>query len=856
MHSLPADITPDLSITSTKSVGQRVAANTGLMMGSKFLGALFGAVSLLLAAKNLDTATFGIVLFLHAYMLFFAEVATFQSWQSIIRFGTNSVKDNDPRDLSKILNFGVKLDFMAAIFGFLLSISVFYLGAFIASHVPQLSELGANMETSKSYIIGYCFLVILSQRGASIGIFRLFDKFYILAIKSLIMPTVRLIGVIVAAYMDAGLKGFVMAWFAGSFCAYSYIPVMAIIELKRRKLLSHVIRAKVSFRKPGAGIWNFVIKTNLDSTLGAANLHLPMILVFGVFGASWAAVYKIAEEIAKILSEGYVLLDQVIYPELAKMVSLGQVDKIWRLVTRAAFILLSIGLSLSAIIMLIGPEVLGRLLSKDYSASAPLMSLLVPAAALLGVAAPLYPVFYASNKPERAIYARGTGVLVFIISFFIFSATIGEMAPGWAIMLGNATAVILVVVMAKNTLEQEVKGLDIRSSTRVNEGAHAQDSDPNQAISTQPVLNLIGKSQVKLWGLPLAEWQQRAFKKAGVAEQKSQTPPTLHVSTEYVLSSPLTAAFVARPNIALVHEGIIIGVNGADEALAMTLIGQAASAVDGRGITAVTPHDLDDGYVKALRKNEPPYVINVHKTAVKDLQKRQFTSSYKGITDFVTKWFWPIPAFYVTRACAALRLTPNMVTTVGLVLTFLAMYYFWQGQWALGFAAGWMMTFLDTVDGKLARTTMTYSWWGNIYDHGIDLVHPPFWYLAWYVGLGGVFTLSNIGSDLLTFAIFMICVGYVVDRIVEGIFMRLSGFHIHVWTKFNSTLRFFIARRNPNMFVFMIGVMLTWVYPKAAIYSFYVIAIWTWVCIAINTIFLCAALNLRKSQKLTSWMDP
>ncbi|MEP1229488.1 MAG: hypothetical protein ABJG88_02315, partial [Litorimonas sp.] len=114
----------------------------------------------------------------------------------------------------------------------------------------------------------------------------------------------------------------------------------------------------------------------------------------------------------------------------------------------------------------------------------------------------------------------------------------------------------------------------------------------------------------------------------------------------------------------------------------------------------------------------------------------------------------------------------------------------------------------------------------------------------------------NITGDVLTLAICAILIGYVVDRVVEGIFMRLSGFHIHVWTKFNSGLRFFIARRNPNMFVFMIGIMLSALYSQAAIYAFYAVAIWTWVCIAQNTMFLLAALHLRKKTTLSSWMDP
>jgi len=70
------------------------------------------------------------------------------------------------------------------------------------------------------------------------------------------------------------------------------------------------------------------------------------------------------------------------------------------------------------------------------------------------------------------------------------------------------------------------------------------------------------------------------------------------------------------------------------------------------------------------------------------------------------------------------------------------------------------MTFLDTVDGKLARTTMTYSSWGNVYDHGIDLIHPPFWYWAWFIGLGGTYSLA----DPLWIALLAVWVGYVVDR--------------------------------------------------------------------------------------------
>ncbi len=370
-------------------------------------------------------------------------------------------------------------------------------------------------------------------------------------------------------------------------------------------------------------------------------------------------------------------------------------------------------------------------------------------------------------------------------------------------------------------------------------------------INMTPRLNLIGDSPAKLWGLPIREWQERAFTKAGVT-QNANAQSTVHIGIEWVLSAALAKAFVAGGRIALIADNKIIGVNDVDAALAQSLIGQAIEALVGTDIKPVHPYDLDDGYNKALRKTEPPYALNIHETPIAQIQKRQYNSSYKGITDFVTKWFWPLPAFYATRLCAALRLTPNMVTTVSLILTFLAIYYFAKGDWVMGFVTGWLMTFLDTVDGKLARTTMTYSKWGNLYDHGIDAIHPPFWYIAWFVGLGSNLIWPQFWTDPMSLAMVAIIIGYLLDRLFEGIFMRKYGFHIHVWKKFNSMLRFFIARRNPNMFIFMIGIALTAWYPNSGKIAFITIAVWVWICLSINFITLIIASSAKKPLK--SWM--
>lgn len=825
---------PNLNVQSKYTVGKRIAANTGLMVASKSTAVFLGLGSILLATKSLSASELGIILFLHAYMLFFSEVTAFQSWQSLIRYGTEDIKNNDVNRISSLLKFGIKIDAISAVFGFLISISIFFGVIYFSSFMPGLinTDLPFVVDNLKNFAVFYCSLILLRQRGVGVGVFRLFDKFHILAIHGLVMPITRFIGVIIAVHHDAGFIGFLLAWYIGSMAAYFFLPMMAILELKSRGLLMLVVRSKSPLFKARSGLWKFMIKSNIDSTLSASTTHLPALMVMGMFGSTWVAIYRIAEEAAKLLSEGFKLLDQVIYPELAKMISLGEAEKIWGLVKKTAISLLSFGLVTAFIVKVGGPDLLSMVFSVDYAMAAPLASLLILAAAITGIAAPLYPVLYATDKPERAIYARGTGVIVYITAFILLSFSIGKMAPGWASILSNITSVGFLVYLTQGTLKSVVENKQSKSNVCVNKQ-----------------VNFIGGSKVKLWGMPLLKWQQRAMDKA----ISDNNPGVIYLQLNWILSSSLAKAFAAKNKMALISGNKIIGTNGIDRESAVEIIGKSSDVLIGTDIDGYRPEDLDDGYNKALRKTEHPYALDINKTSSSEIMRRQFSSSYKGVTDFVTKWFWPIPAFYVTRLFATLRFSPNMVTTIGLLLMFAALYYFWLGEWMLGFLTGWLMTFLDTVDGKLARTTMTYSWWGNIYDHGIDLIHPPFWYWAWFVGLGGVFTWQNLQSDYMSLTLVAILVGYVIDRIIEGIFIAKHGFHIHVWKPINSFMRFITARRNPNMFIFMIGICFLPFFPYAGRWGFYAVGIWTWLCILFNFIVLFYSMFLRKPAQ--SWMS-
>jgi phosphatidylglycerophosphate synthase len=249
-----------------------------------------------------------------------------------------------------------------------------------------------------------------------------------------------------------------------------------------------------------------------------------------------------------------------------------------------------------------------------------------------------------------------------------------------------------------------------------------------------------------------------------------------------------------------------------------------------------------------LRKRETPCVVPLHGVASRDVEWRTFMATYKGVTDFITKYVWPWPAFWVTRWAAHHRINPNMVTSVGLILVFVACWLFASDHLWLGLAAAWLMTFLDTVDGKLARTTLTFSRHGALYDHAIDYIHQPFWWMAWWFSLQ-----DEAGADVVLLDVcLMIAVGgYAAQRLIEETFKRIYKVRIHVWQRVDSVFRLVTARRNPNLVI-----LSACMFFDAPVAGFILVAIWTAISVVFHLVrFAQAEIRRFRGQKLQSWLE-
>tara|TARA_B100000315_G_scaffold199230_1_gene191028 strand:+ start:3730 stop:4965 length:1236 start_codon:yes stop_codon:yes gene_type:complete len=331
---------------------------------------------------------------------------------------------------------------------------------------------------------------------------------------------------------------------------------------------------------------------------------------------------------------------------------------------------------------------------------------------------------------------------------------------------------------------------------------------------------IVGDSPILLWGLSSRERLHRMFQSIGktqVIDNLRMVPANssiLLIRGDYVFDSRVLSSLIQTPHVmlkTLCKKRLSIVAAHVPSHLkddALDVINGTVRPDVLPSIHTQTPETLTSAYHAQLKKSDPPFVLPITLADQNTLEHKLFSGAYKGITDLVTKWIWPRPAKWATLVCVKNGIRPNHVTLTSLILVMITGWLFFNGYYGLGLMTGWMMTFLDTVDGKLARVTVTSSRIGHLFDHGIDLIHPPLWYIAWGIGLSAFIPETSWIS--LKIVLELIVGGYIFGRLIEGAFqVWLGAFGIFCWRPIDSYHRLITARRNPNLILltsaFLIG---------------------------------------------------
>jgi phosphatidylglycerophosphate synthase len=377
-------------------------------------------------------------------------------------------------------------------------------------------------------------------------------------------------------------------------------------------------------------------------------------------------------------------------------------------------------------------------------------------------------------------------------------------------------------------------------------------STMTSVLPPKPLFVTVGDNPARVFGMPAMDRANALAEKAKL-ESASEARPgrsTLYADLDWTWDPEWLSVISDTPGAILAKNGhpILAHVPADGDPKAVLAAMLSGGRYEGGALEQIDADSAAFSYRK-LRKRDRPFVMRLDPANPEAAERAAYDASYKGVTDILTLYLWRRLAFYLTRWAAQAGMTPNMVTAVGAALCVAAFFLFMNAWYWTGVLAGFGFMVLDTVDGKLARCTGQSSKWGNLFDHGVDLIHPPFWWWAWAEGLNAygrpferVYELLVVGAIIF---------GYVVQRVIEGIFVRRYGMHIHVWQQVDSRFRLITARRNPNMVILVFCLALG--HPELGIE---LVALWTILSLIFHAVRLAQA-NARRDrgQPVTSWLE-
>lgn len=362
-------------------------------------------------------------------------------------------------------------------------------------------------------------------------------------------------------------------------------------------------------------------------------------------------------------------------------------------------------------------------------------------------------------------------------------------------------------------------------------------------------IEAVGTNPARLWGLTAEERLRRIGGTLGL--QPGGELPRILANSDFAFDPYWLKWAAERPGHAVTREGELVLAHCTDRASADE-IGKAMAERRAPGPSAplvlVAQESFEAQHDRQLRKRERPFIERLTAERAPLIERRTYQAAYKGVTDLLTKYLWPEWALHLTRLAARLGMSPNAVTFIGACFCVAAGIAFYRGEYWPGMAAALVFMVLDTVDGKLARCTITSSRIGDVLDHGIDLVHPLIWWWAWGVGLDA-YGLP-LDADMFLLVMAALVGGYVVQRAIEGLFILWFRIHIHVWERLDTHFRLVTARRNPNMVLLFASLIVG--RPDIGLLA---VAAWTILSCLFHLVRIAQARRLRGRAPILSWLE-
>ena len=375
------------------------------------------------SAGFLGVAGYGSLMIGQTYMQAIDSLLNFQSWQSVIRYGSISLEKRDERGLAACIKAAFLVDVISAVAGCVISFAIV---GFVAG------VLGWDSAATAAAVV-FCFEILVHIEGAPTGLLRLFDRFNYVAIHAVVMAAVKLLFVAVSMV----LFGNNVVVIACAYCAADIIKNLTLFFIA-----VHVARRRVGFFKIvkarladlPAGYISFTIWSNLDTSADAPIQYFDVFFL-SLLSSEVVGVFKFFRQLLSALSLLSRPVQQAIMPQLAELIAKGLNSRAYEVVRKIEKVVAKVVTPCAAIACLVVPPALAVFMDPLYGAYWYLFATLAALVAASIVFSAIHPCFNAYGLTKQSTVITLISNIVYLVVSYFLLGKLGVMAIPLAMAL-------------------------------------------------------------------------------------------------------------------------------------------------------------------------------------------------------------------------------------------------------------------------------------------------------------------------------------------------------------------------------------------------------------------------------------
>lgn len=414
-----------------------ILRNVAWLIGGKGFGAVCSIAYLAILSRSLGLKDFGHFSLIFATALTLVALASFQTWQTVVKFGAEPVQQRDWTRFGRLIWMCGAIDVAGAAVGCVVAAIVFY-------------GFGEMLELNPQYIdVAFWFACALlwSRMTTPNGIVRVLDRFDLGIYVEAIVPAGRLIASLAIVLTGATVERFLLAW------AFFDLLVGFLYWIVAWRLVPEALhRRHFGFGKDtltvNRGLPQFFMVTYFASTLDAVYKQGPLLAVGYFLGTSAAGLYRLADQLAQGIGKLSGLLARAIFPEFAVASTTHTVAHFRRLVRQTTAMAAGGGLVITLLAVFLGEPLLLLIGGQDYVRGAAILIPLAIGASFELASVTFEPLLYSTGYAIYALLARALAVCTLGVGVFALVSA-GPIGVGIAAAVGMAVLWVVMGLMVR-----------------------------------------------------------------------------------------------------------------------------------------------------------------------------------------------------------------------------------------------------------------------------------------------------------------------------------------------------------------------------------------------------------------------